>query len=55
MKKKTSFSLSPEAITLLKLLAGKDGISMTAEIELAIRERAERRQISTGVQKDTNQ
>lgn len=37
---KTSFSLSEEALRLLKLIAEKNGISKTAVLEIIIREKA---------------
>ncbi|MBI3910274.1 MAG: ribbon-helix-helix protein, CopG family [Armatimonadetes bacterium] len=41
-KRKTSVSLSEEARRLLERLAEKFGISQSAVLELAIREKAER-------------
>lgn len=39
-KKKTSITLSDEALRLLELLAKKQGISRTAVLEIVIREKA---------------
>lgn len=40
MKKKTSFQLTEEALRLLKQVADKQGISMTALLEILIRQAA---------------
>ena len=40
MKYKTSFSLSEEALRLLKAIAEKNGISKTAVLEIIIRQKA---------------
>jgi predicted transcriptional regulator len=45
MKQRSSFRLSPEAMHLLAALAQANGISMTAVLELAIREKAKRQGI----------
>jgi hypothetical protein len=46
MKKKvSSYRLSNNAKRLLALLSMQDGISHTAELELAIRERARRKRV----------
>ena len=52
MKQRSSFRLSPEAMQLLAALARANGISMTAVLELAIREMAKRQRIhaDSGVQ-----
>lgn len=44
-KKATSIRLSEEAKRLLKLLSEKLGVSQTAILELAIREKAEKEKI----------
>jgi len=41
-KKKTSFTMSDEAMRLLKRLAEKLGVSMSATLEIIIREKAEK-------------
>ena len=38
MKRKTSFSISPEALTMLKEIAERKGVSMASVIEILIRE-----------------
>ena len=45
MKQRSSFRLSLEAMQLLAALARANGISMTAVLELAIREMAKRQRI----------
>jgi hypothetical protein len=42
-KRPTSFRLTGEALRLLAVLADKLGISLTAALEIAIREAAKRR------------
>ena len=57
MKQRSSFRLSSEAMQLLAALARANGISMTAVLELAIREMAKRQRIhaDTGVQSQGQQ
>ena len=57
MKQRSSFRLSAEAMQLLAALARANGISMTAVLELAIREIAKRQRIhaDTGVQSQSQQ
>jgi hypothetical protein len=52
MKRKTSMQLTEEAMRLLAAMAQTDGISMTAMMEIAIREAARKRGIRaySGVQ-----
>jgi len=42
MKTPTTFTLSPEAKRLIRVLAAAQGISMSAVVELAVREYAKR-------------
>lgn len=44
-KSKTSFTLTPECLALLKAIAIKKGISMAAAIELMTREEAKKEKI----------
>ena len=53
MKQRSSFRLSPEAMHLLAALARANGISMTAVVELAIREMAKRQRIHADSGKQT--
>lgn len=45
MKRKRSFTLSDYAVRLLAATAAKLGISMTAVLEISIREKAQREQV----------
>ena len=43
MKKRFTFTLSPEAVSILRELAKKMGLSMSAVIEISIRKEKEKR------------
>ncbi len=45
-KVKTSFTLTPDVIRLIKLLTKKYGISQTAVVEIAVRKFAEQENVS---------
>ena len=46
VKKRATYTLSPEALRLLAELSGRLGVSMSAVLELAIREFAARHQVT---------
>jgi len=47
MKQAASFRLSPEALRLLATLAAELGVSQASTLEMAIRDMAKRRDVST--------